>query len=123
MKRHVKKFSKSIFLKSLSAVKSVVVTMSLLIGLVLVPSSILVGQITKRGPQILTEQHLDPNSAIKWLTMEQAYKASRTLDKPIFIDVYTSWCGWCKRMDQTTFRDPVVANYINTNFYPVKFNA
>lgn len=97
--------------------------MSLLIGLVLVPSSILVGQITKRGPQILTEQHLDPNSAIKWLTMEQAYKASRTLDKPIFIDVYTSWCGWCKRMDQTTFRDPVVANYINTNFYPVKFNA
>ena len=43
--------------------------------------------------------------------------------KKIFIDVYTDWCGWCKRMDATTFQDPKVAAYLNENFYPVKFNA
>ncbi len=55
--------------------------------------------------------------------MEQAYKASKVVDKPLFIDVYTSWCGWCKRMDQTTFKDPAVVSYLNANFHPVKFDA
>ncbi len=62
-------------------------------------------------------------SAVKWMTMEQAVKANKTTQKKFFIDVYTDWCGWCKRMDATTFSDPAVAKYINENFYPVKFNA
>jgi thioredoxin-related protein len=44
-------------------------------------------------------------------------------DRPIFIDAYTDWCGWCKKLDQDTFSDPVIAEYLNNNFYPVKFNA
>jgi thioredoxin-related protein len=43
--------------------------------------------------------------------------------KKIFIDFYTDWCGWCKKMDKTTFSDPAVAEYVNKNFYAVKFNA
>ncbi|MCA1756315.1 MAG: DUF255 domain-containing protein [Bacteroidales bacterium] len=44
-------------------------------------------------------------------------------DRPIFIDAYTDWCGWCKKLDQDTFSDPVIADYLNNNFYPVKFDA
>ena len=29
------------------------------------------------------------------------------------IDLYTYWCGWCKRMDKTTFEDQAVAKYLN----------
>jgi len=36
--------------------------------------------------------------------------------------MYTSWCGWCKKMDATTFQDPSVINYIDQNFYAVKMN-
>jgi thioredoxin-related protein len=43
--------------------------------------------------------------------------------KSIFIDVYTDWCGWCKRMDASTFKDVEVIKLLNTYFYPVKFNA
>lgn len=39
------------------------------------------------------------------------------------IDVYTDWCGWCKRMDATTFSDPEVAGMLNADFYPVKLDA
>ncbi len=60
---------------------------------------------------------------IQWLTWEEAIEKSQKEKKKIFVDVYTDWCGWCKRMDKTTFSDPVVVNYINKNFYPVKFNA
>jgi thioredoxin-related protein len=44
-------------------------------------------------------------------------------DKKVMIDMYTSWCGWCKVMDKKTFTDPAVVDYLNDNFVMVKFNA
>ncbi|MBK8564236.1 MAG: DUF255 domain-containing protein [Saprospiraceae bacterium] len=61
--------------------------------------------------------------AINWMTWDEAIKANEKAPKKIFIDFYTNWCGWCKRMDATTFADPSVAEYINKNYYAVKFNA
>lgn len=60
---------------------------------------------------------------VKWLTFEDAVEQSKTDPKPIFIDVYTDWCGWCKKMDAATFNDPKVAKVLQNEFYPVKFNA
>ena len=61
--------------------------------------------------------------AIKWYTFEEAVALSKDNPKKMFIDVYTDWCGWCKKMDKSTFTDPKVAAYLNEHFYPVKFNA
>jgi thioredoxin-related protein len=60
---------------------------------------------------------------IKWLTYEEAVKMNAKKKKKIFIDVYTDWCGWCKRMDATTMKDPRIVEYLNKNFYAVKLNA
>ena len=68
----------------------------------------------------LAQKHSGP---IHWLTLQEADSLYQTNPKPLFIDVYTDWCGWCKRMDATTFQDKSIANYLNTNFYPVKLNA
>ena len=43
--------------------------------------------------------------------------------KPIFIDAYTDWCGWCKKMDKDTFTNKVIADLLNNKFYAVKFDA
>ena len=59
---------------------------------------------------------------ISWDAMIQK-RASDSVKKKVFIDLYTNWCGWCKRMDATTFSDPVIVNYINKNFYTVKFDG
>ena len=58
-----------------------------------------------------------------WMSFEQAVTKMEGQQKKLFIDVYTDWCGWCKKMDATTFADPRVAEYLSENFYPVKFNA
>ncbi|MFZ5552199.1 MAG: thioredoxin family protein [Bacteroidota bacterium] len=60
---------------------------------------------------------------IKWMSWEDAIKANKKEPKKIFVDLYTSWCGWCKVMDQKTFTDEKVIKYMNDNFYAVKFNA
>lgn len=60
---------------------------------------------------------------INWMSFEEAIKLNETNPKKIFIDVYTDWCGWCTKMDQTTFLDKNVVDYMNENFYAVKFNA
>ena len=64
-----------------------------------------------------------PEAHITWLTWEQAQAAQKKNPKKIFVDVYTDWCGWCKRMDATTFENPAIAKYMSENFYCVKFNA
>jgi len=60
---------------------------------------------------------------IEWMKFEEAVKANDFSPKMLFVDVYTDWCGWCKKMDKDTFTDPKVINYINANFYAVKLNA
>ena len=60
---------------------------------------------------------------VKWLTFEEAIQKSQKEKRPVFIDVYTDWCGWCKVMDKNTFNDPQVSKLLNEKFYAVKFNA
>ncbi len=63
------------------------------------------------------------SNAVKWYTIQEAEQLARKNPRPLVIDTYTNWCGWCKRLDQVTFSNPVVAEILNTKFYPVKFNA
>jgi thioredoxin-related protein len=60
---------------------------------------------------------------IKWVDIEEAVALNNKKPKKIFIDMYTDWCGWCKKMDASTFINPVIVDYMNANFYAVKFNA
>lgn len=59
---------------------------------------------------------------VKWHTVEEAAKANIG-ERIYFVDFYTSWCGYCKKMDRETFSDPIVAKILNKYYYPVKFNA
>lgn len=60
---------------------------------------------------------------INWYSFEEAVELVQKNPRKILIDIYTDWCGFCKRMEAETFSDPRVARYINNNFYPVKFNS
>ncbi|MEQ8358256.1 MAG: DUF255 domain-containing protein [Cytophagales bacterium] len=65
----------------------------------------------------------NPKSGIKWMSYEQVLEASKKEPKKVFVDVYTDWCGWCKRMDQTTFQNEKVINILKEDFYAVKLDA
>jgi thioredoxin-related protein len=82
---------------------------TLLLILALVPLSLL-AQTTASKP-------------IQWMSVEEAQAQAKKVPKPLFVDVYTNWCGPCKLLDRNTFSNPKLADYVNRNFYPVKFNA
>jgi len=60
---------------------------------------------------------------INWVTMEEALELQKKEPRKIIMDVYTEWCGPCKMLDRNTFSNKDVANYINKNYYAVKFNG
>ncbi len=60
---------------------------------------------------------------VNWVTFEEAIELNKKEPRKLLIDLYTDWCGWCKRMDRDTYSDPSVVEVINKNYYAVKFNA
>lgn len=60
---------------------------------------------------------------IEWMKFEDAVAATESSPKMLLVDVYTDWCGWCKKMDKETFTDPSVIKYVNDTFYAVKLDA
>ncbi|MFZ9955096.1 MAG: DUF255 domain-containing protein [Flavobacteriales bacterium] len=68
-------------------------------------------------------QEIKNESTIHWINFNQLDKLQQIQKKPVLVDVYTDWCGWCKQLDITTYADPNIVNYVNSAFYAVKFNA
>lgn len=60
---------------------------------------------------------------VKWYTLQEAVKLSEENPRKLFIDIYTDWCGWCKKMDKETFEHKDIAKILNNEYYAVKFDA
>ncbi len=53
----------------------------------------------------------------------KALQRAQAENKPLLIDFYTDWCGWCKVQDTTTWEDLNVARFANNYLVPVKLDA
>jgi len=60
---------------------------------------------------------------INWMSMDEALAAQKNTPKKIFMDVFTTWCGPCKMLEKNTFSNADVIEFVNKNYYAVKFNA
>lgn len=57
------------------------------------------------------------------LNIDQAYKLAKKSRKLVLVDVYTDWCGWCKKLDKDTYSKPAVIDYLNKQFICLKIDA
>lgn len=66
---------------------------------------------------------LSQDTKVNWISLNEAEAKMAEEPRKILVDVYTSWCGPCRMMDQNTFQNPKVVEYINENYYAIKFDA
>lgn len=65
----------------------------------------------------------EKGSAVNWITPDELQALAAASQKPVIVDVYTSWCYYCRVMDNTTWKNDSVAAYLQSNYYTVKLNA
>lgn len=58
-----------------------------------------------------------------WVSLEEAQSEALDKGKYILLDVYTEWCGFCRRMIRETYADKRVQEALDQYFYPVRIDA
>lgn len=61
--------------------------------------------------------------SVAWLSPQAAQARLQVAQKPLLIDVYTTWCQYCRLMDATIWRHDSVAAYVGQHFIAIKFDA
>jgi thioredoxin-related protein len=62
------------------------------------------------------------NNQLRWMSFNDGIAEAKKTGKKVMIDVYTNWCGWCKKMDKETYTNVGVVDYLNRYFVVVKLD-
>lgn len=60
---------------------------------------------------------------LEWHKLDAGLHSAQTQDKHIMVDVYTDWCGWCKKLDKETYSDPAVRQVLAESYVSVKLKG
>ncbi len=60
---------------------------------------------------------------INWYAYKDGLNQGKKNGKKIFINFRADWCGWCRKMEKETFKDPLIVSYLNKNFISIKVDT
>ncbi|MDE2779929.1 MAG: DUF255 domain-containing protein [Chloroflexota bacterium] len=62
----------------------------------------------------------EQGKGIRWSHWNaEAFNRAQQQDKPVLLSITAVWCYWCHVMEETTFDDAEVADFVNEHFVPV----
>ena len=63
------------------------------------------------------------SDSINWRSYEEGMILSKIEKKKVFLHFYADWCGFCRKMANTTFKDSSLIDYLNENFMPIRVDT
>jgi len=60
---------------------------------------------------------------LKMYSFSEVERLNKIAPKPIVVFIHTSWCKYCKLMENSTFKNQEIIQIVNENFYFVSFDA
>ena len=57
-----------------------------------------------------------PAEGLEWHPFEEAVAVAKAYDKKLIVDVYVTWCPWCRRLQREVYVDEAVQNYLRERF-------
>jgi len=68
---------------------------------------------------LLSSDVLAVSGGIKWMNHKEGIEQAEKQGKKVFIYFHAKWCGYCTKMNQSTFKNINIIKYLNDNFIPV----
>ncbi len=63
-----------------------------------------------------------PADGVTWLSFEESVRVATQSNRPILVDIYAPWCGWCTRLQTDVYTDQRVQNYLEETFTVARLN-
>ena len=65
---------------------------------------------------VLFAQTNEELASLRWHQWDEGVAATQASGKYVLVDVYTDWCGWCKKMDRAVYGHPQVQQLLAASF-------